>query len=175
MTPRLYLDCDGVLADFDARAEEIFGGPTREWEEKNGTRAFWETIRETPNFFRDMPLMKDARELYESLEMYRPIVLTGVPQGGWAELQKVEWIHQHFPGTPIGLCKSREKKLYCRPGDVLVDDWDKYMKLWQEAGGNFILHESAAVSIPLVHEHMANYRSTAFSPALGATDGPHRE
>ena len=34
-----------------------------------------------------------------------------------------------------------------QPGDILIDDWPKYKHLWEEAGGIFILHTSAAQSI----------------------------
>ncbi len=34
-----------------------------------------------------------------------------------------------------------------RPGDVLVDDFLKYKHLWEEAGGVFIHHISAAESV----------------------------
>jgi hypothetical protein len=79
-----------------------------------------------------------------------PTILTGSPAGGWAEPQKIAWAGVHFPGTPIITCRAREKYTYCRPGDVLVDDRDKYRDLWEGAGGVFILHRSASSTIPLV-------------------------
>jgi len=72
-----------------------------------------------------------------------PIILTGCPIGGWAEPQKVEWAAEHFPGAEIITCMSREKYLHVDQGDVLVDDYRKYQRQREEAGGIFIHHTSA--------------------------------
>lgn len=37
---QLFLDCDGVLADFDKRAEQIFGMTGREFEDTYGSKEF---------------------------------------------------------------------------------------------------------------------------------------
>jgi hypothetical protein len=39
------------------------------------------------------------------------------------------------------------KREYCSQGDALIDDRDKYRRLWEQAGGVFIHHRSAAASI----------------------------
>jgi len=72
-----------------------------------------------------------------------PIILTGCPIGGWAEPQKVEWAAEHFPVAEIITCMSRAKYLHVDQGDVLVDDYRKYQRQREEAGGIFIHHTSA--------------------------------
>jgi hypothetical protein len=145
---QLFLDCDGVLADFDRAFEETFGHAPRTFEERHGSNVFWRNIREeAPEFYRHLPLMDDARELYEAVAHLRPIILTGCPMGGWAETQKIAWAKEHFPGVPMVTCRSRDKRVYCRPGDILIDDWPKYRGLWEDAGGKFILHRSASESL----------------------------
>lgn len=137
--PRLYLDCDGVLANFDRAFEERFGRPPREFEAEHGPTEFWRVISEVPEFYRRLPLLPNARRLFAALEHLRPIVLTGCPvSGNWAVVQKIEWVSTHFPGVPVITCLSREKRAYCRPGDVLIDDQLKYSHLWREAGGLFV-------------------------------------
>ena len=37
---QLFIDCDGVLADFDTAARELFGQDSREAEESLGTPEF---------------------------------------------------------------------------------------------------------------------------------------
>ena len=148
---RLYLDCDGVLADFDGAFRERFGTTPRVYEDRHGTRAFWRDLqREAPQFFLFLPLLPDARELFDAVAHLRPTILTGVPHGGWSEPQKIAWAGVHFPDTPVITCLAREKHWHCRPGDVLVDDRGKYRTLWEDAGGVFVLHRSAADSIPRV-------------------------
>jgi beta-phosphoglucomutase-like phosphatase (HAD superfamily) len=40
----LFLDCDGVLADFDTAAEQLFQQNSREAETALGTDAFWNRL-----------------------------------------------------------------------------------------------------------------------------------
>lgn len=144
---RLYLDCDGVLADFDTGFETKFETSSQEYEYTLGAKEFWKAIRQDLNFFGTLPLMEGANELYEAVKHLRPIILTGCPFGNWAEHQKFGWRDKHFPGVPMVTCLSRNKRSFCQPGDVLVDDITKYQHLWEEAGGTFVLHTSAESTI----------------------------
>lgn len=145
---QLFLDCDGVLADFDTLAIEIFGQHPREAEARLGTNEFWRLISNYENFYGTLPLMADAMRLYRAVAHLRPIILTGCPAGGWSQPQKIAWAARHFPGTPIITCRSKEKFLHLRhPGDILVDDYLKYQHLWEEAGGIFVHHTSAEETI----------------------------
>lgn len=149
---QLFLDCDGVLADFDTRAEEVFGLPPRQAEERFGTQRFWVDLQSHPNFYRDLPLLPDAMKLYEAVKHLSPIILTGCPQGGWAEPQKLDWAAKNFPGVKMITCLSKDKRLHMKIGDVLIDDWPKYKHLWEEHGGRFVLHTSAEESIAQLRE-----------------------
>ncbi|HEX2561358.1 5' nucleotidase, NT5C type [Phenylobacterium sp.] len=147
MRKQLYLDCDGVLADFDRRATEILGMPPERFEKRHGLGAFWKRLATTPEFFADLPLMPDAMELYDAVKDLNPIILTGLPRGNWAEPQKRRWAERHFPGVPVITTSAALKREHCHPGDVLVDDKDKYRSLWEQAGGVFVHHSSARRSI----------------------------
>lgn len=141
---QLFLDCDGVLADFDEAAHQLFGMESREAQEVLGNREFWLRIRRSGDFYRKLPLVPDAIELYRAVAHLNPIILTGCPLGGWAEPQKMAWTAHHFPSVPMITCASREKFLHIRhSGDVLVDDYLRYKDLWEQAGGVFIFHKSA--------------------------------
>ena len=145
--PRLFLDCDGVLADFDGGAQRVFGMGSREARERFGNATFWRTLRAQPDFYGSLSLLPDALVLFHAVEHLRPILLTGCPVGGWAELQKVAWAAHHFPGTRMITDLAREKSAYAQPGDVLVDDYQKYRELWEQAGGLFIHHTSTAQTL----------------------------
>ena len=144
---RLYLDCDGVLADFSTGFQTAFGVSSEIYEEQHGTKAFWKAIRDQLNFFGNLPLMSGAMQLYTAVEHLRPVILTGCPFGNWAEHQKFGWRDKLFPGVPMVTCLSRNKRSFCQPGDILVDDLEKYRHLWEEAGGTFVLHTSAESTI----------------------------
>jgi hypothetical protein len=137
MRKQIYLDCDGVLADFDKGAEAILGLPPGAFEKRHGA----------PDFFGSLPPMPDAMQLYDAVRAKNPIILTGMPRGNWAEPQKRRWAERHFPGVPVITTMAALKHEHRHPGDVLVDDRDKHRHLWEREGGVFIHHKDAASSI----------------------------
>jgi hypothetical protein len=145
--PNLFLDCDGVLADFDAGAVRLLGMRPREFEARHGKREFWRRLATAKGFYANLPLMPDATELFEGVKHLSPTILTGLPLGKWAAPQKVQWAAEHFPGTPIITCMARDKYRYMQPGDVLVDDSPTHVAAWENAGGTFILHQTARASL----------------------------
>ena len=151
--PRIFLDCDGVLADFDKGAARVFGMLSAEYELRFGLKRFWSTLAATPDFFNTLDLLPDAMELFDAVRPLRPIILTGLPRGAWAEPQKRRWAERHFPGVEVITASAALKREHCHPGDALVDDRDKYRHLWEEAGGIFIHHQNAAASIAHLREH----------------------
>ena len=147
MRKQIYLDCDGVLADFDKAAEAIFGMPPEVFEKQRGAAAFWKALASADRFFERLDLMPDAMELYGAVEAKAPIILTGMPHGQWAEPQKRAWAARYFPGVPMITTLAALKREHCAPGDVLVDDRPWHRTAWEEAGGLFIHHTSARSSI----------------------------
>jgi hypothetical protein len=147
MARQLYLDCDGVLADFDKGATAILGLAPRAFEQRHGLGKFWAKLAAAPDFYFGLPLMPDAMRLFEAVRHLDPIILTGLPRGNWAAGQKVRWVAHHFPGTRIITTMARDKRDHCRDGDILVDDQLRHRHLWEEAGGVFIHHRSAEASL----------------------------
>lgn len=147
MRKQIYLDCDGVLADFDKGAEKILGAHPRAFEKRHGLAEFWKRLARAPDFFDSLEPLPDAMELYEAVRHLSPIILTGLPRGNWAEPQKRRWAERHFPGVEVITTSAALKREHCHPGDVLVDDRDRYRDLWEAAGGVFVHHTSAAASI----------------------------
>jgi len=144
---QIYLDCDGVLADFDKGAEAIFGMPPAAFETRYGAGEFWRRLAHADGFFENLEPMPDAQQLYDAVKAKAPIILTGMPRGKWAEPQKRRWAERHFPGVPMITTAAALKREHCHPGDVLVDDRPQHRKLWEKAGGLFIVHTSAKASI----------------------------
>jgi hypothetical protein len=144
---QLFLDCDGVLADFDTGFLALTGMQGQEYEDRFGSKVFWKRIQDSKNYFENLPLMPDAMELFDAVKHLRPIILTGCPRGDWAAHQKMRWRDRYFPGVPMVTCLSRNKVDYCQPGDVLVDDFLKHSQRWIDGGGVFVHHTSAKESI----------------------------
>lgn len=118
---QLYLDCDGVLADFDRGATELLGMAPRQFEKRKGMGAFWAALARHGDFYASLPLMPDARRLFDAVRHLEPIILTGLPRGNWAAPQKVRWAAKHFPGTRILTVMAVDKRNHCRAGDILID------------------------------------------------------
>ena len=155
--PKLFLDCDGVLADFDAGAREVLGGMTpAQYEERHSRREFWQRLAAAPDFYNSLPLMPDAQTLFDAVAHLRPTILTGLPLGNWAAPQKVAWAERHFPGTPIITCMARDKVRYMAAGDVLVDDREDHRAKWEDADGIFVTHNNAERSLSALRNIFAS-------------------
>lgn len=140
---KLFLDLDGVLADFDRGATAILGLPPTLFESRHGPRHFWRKLAAAPDFYFGLPLIPDAMELFDAVRHLDPIILTGLPQGNWAADQKRRWAAHYFPGTRIITTLARNKRDHCREGDVLVDDQLRHAQRWRDAGGIFLHHRNA--------------------------------
>lgn len=141
---QLFLDLDGVLADFDRGVEEITGKRP----DQLGTSEMWRALAGHENFFGTLALMEDAQQLWDFCEPYEPIILTGLPRGDWAAAQKHDWV-ANMLGRDVEVitCWSRDKHKWSGPGRVLVDDRASHADKWEAKGGEFILHRSAQQSI----------------------------
>lgn len=145
--PHLFLDCDGVLADFDAGAEALLGMPVAAFEARFGRGAFWKRLAGAPDFYGSLPEMADARTLVDAVADLKPTILTGLPMGRWAAPQKERWAAEHFPGTPIITCMARDKHKHMAAGDVLIDDRENHRAAYENAGVVFVHHRDAADSL----------------------------
>lgn len=142
---KIFVDMDGVLADFDAGYEAQFGFRPC----KKADNVDWSAVRAIEGFYQTLPPMPDMMELWNHVARYRPTVLTGVPSSvREAPANKIAWVRKHLGAdVEVRCCRSSEKCLHAQPGDILIDDWDKYRHLWIAAGGRWVLHRSAAESI----------------------------
>lgn len=159
MDTTVFVDMDGVLADFDTGYSLRFG--TRP--SKADDNVNWSKVRTAEGFYRDLPPMPDFDELWRGLEPYRPIILTGVPSSvPEAAPHKRAWVDKIIgKDQPMIACPSKDKSLHIRrQGDVLIDDWQKYMLLWLDRGGRWITHTSASSSLSELSELLSRTGAT---------------
>jgi len=138
---RLYLDLDGVMADFDGSFPAVFGLDHRDMADDE----MWLKINGHPSFFRDLSPLDGALEFFRSIEHLNPIILTACPKSNYAHVagQKVEWVRQHLSPhvTVLPVLGGTSKPLFMHAkGDVLIDDFRRNTEAWVAAGGVAILH-----------------------------------
>lgn len=148
----LYLDMDGVLADFDKAAEAILGMPCHKYEFIWGPKRLWERLNDVPWFWSDIEPMADMPELVDAVAHLRPKVLTALPRDGadTAAARKQAWIVKHLGPDwtyRIITCRTHEKPNFCMPGDIMVDDRALNLDAWKARGGHYVVHTSAAQTI----------------------------
>lgn len=155
---RLFLDLDGVLADFDRGVLAVAGRPPGELP----ARRMWTALAAHPDFFGTLEPMPDAGALWSFCAPHRPTILTGLPLGGWAAAQKRAWVARVLGAdVEVETCMSREKHRRSGPGRVLVDDRADLEGPWTAAGGDFVRHVSAERSV-------AALRALGFQDLRGA-------
>lgn len=153
--PQIFLDCDGVLANWNGHADEILGMVAADYRNLYGEDQMWDIlIKADPYFWLNLKTMPDSFELYDAVSHLNPIVLTGIPRQLTVEQnnQKLEWIKLFQPTPPMIMCRVSQKAKFCQPGDVLVDDRNISKKKWEKADGIFIFHNSAKESIQKLKE-----------------------
>jgi 5'-nucleotidase len=141
--PRLYLDLDGVMADFDAHFPATFGLDHKSLADD----AMWETINAHPSYFRDMPPCPGAIAFFATIADLDPIVLTACPRTNYANAarQKRAWVREHLSTSIMILpvMGGHNKPLFMHaPGDILIDDFERNTQAWEKEGGVAVLHTS---------------------------------
>ena len=101
--------------------------------------------------FDAMPWMQGGKELWQFIKPFRPTLLTQVRESRFGDncLEKLRWIQRELGnGVPVIFAPdSVGKGPYARAGDILIDDADKHCQDWHLAGGKFVMHRSADLTI----------------------------
>ena len=150
--PTLYLDMDGVLADFNTAARQFIQASQQEHEEAaqrgRWSNHHWQQLAEQDHFYRHLPKMPLADELVRVARQFldfpdwRIRILSAIPSGNdmhEAFHDKIDWINEHYPGFRVHFGPySHDKKHHCQPGDILVDVRTSNCQEWREAGGTAV-------------------------------------
>lgn len=138
--PRLqvFLDLDGVFADFDARVKHLSGKHPHQLERAR----LWKMINADKRFFAELELIEGCMELWEATKDLEPVFLTGAPSSKVFQEQKREWVARIFgPGFTVHVVPKKLKQDFSGPGKVLIDDTPENIEQWIARGGHGILHK----------------------------------
>lgn len=143
----IYLDMDGVVADFDKFVKEFLKTDKTSHSWPKGT---WDKIATNQRLYRDLDKTPEADQLVQRCKEichkknWRLLFLTAVPKDDdmpWAFYDKVNWVQKHYPDIPVHFGPySHTKWRHCIPGDILIDDRPGNIEDWSQVGGNAILH-----------------------------------
>lgn len=147
----LYVDMDGVLADFDGHFRDFYKGDSYDYSDKFGLDSMWEFINDNdPHFFLNLKWMPGGEELWKFVRLYNPTILSTPAYTVKAcREDKRKWIRSHL-GPAVHYIFSNKKAKYATPSSILIDDMEKNIRPWREAGGVGILHNSAEETISIL-------------------------
>lgn len=147
----IYVDLDGVLANFDKTAEAVLQtNNIYKFEFIWGPDVFWERLNTRANFFRYLEKTPDAEHLWSKISHLETVILTALPRenGEGVDVQKRAWVKQHFgPDVKVITGQTKDKPNYCKPGDILIDDRAVNRDAWMAKGGTYIIHTDAKRTI----------------------------
>lgn len=150
--PHLYLDMDGVQADFFGNWAKLHGVSNYK---DIGDRelAIDELAHSSPEqvykFFLELPPLPGGIKILKWLKANKiPFTVLSAPlRGPYSKASikgKKDWLDQYNPGTSGRAIFTGDKYLYATKNgkpNVLVDDFGKYINAWREAGGIGIKHD----------------------------------
>ena len=151
--PHLFLDMDGVQADFFTAWARLFG---KEQYKDIGDRAQREVSIADINsrgpefveaFFTNLPVLPGAQTLIKFLRDNKiDYTILSAPLRGNEEASirgKLAWLDRHHPGSSATAIFTGEKQRYATTNgkpNVLVDDFKKYVNAWTADGGIAVLY-----------------------------------
>lgn len=158
--PHLYLDMDGVQADFftawakwhnqkfgQSHVERYKDIGSREQREQSISELSAEGPEFIERFFATLPALSGGQQLVRWLRQNRiPFTVLSAPLRGMnapSIAGKKTWLDAHNPGTSASAIFTGDKARLAQAGgrpNVLVDDFKKYVNAWQDAGGIGILY-----------------------------------
>lgn len=134
---QVFLDLDGVFADFDARVKRLTGKhPNQLTRDK-----LWQAVNADKRFFAELELIEGCMLLWEATRDLEPIFLTGAPTSQVFQEQKREWVARIFGREfMVHVVPKKLKQEFSGPHKVLIDDTPQNIEQWIARGGYGILH-----------------------------------
>lgn len=140
---KIFHDLDGVHADIAKAVHELTGITY----DRITKKQFWDAVNLEPNFFGDLPRLHDSEVLLAHTHHMTEAVLTALPRRHNGADQKRRWVKQHLGDYKVIVVPAKNKADYAAPNHILIDDTERNIKWWREAGGIGILHRSAEETI----------------------------
>jgi len=132
-------------------------------------------VMNNESFWRNLQFMPDGKAILKLVSESSASLVLLTDTGGYAHSAsgKAGWVERHMPDVPIymvfasvlgsvGQDTAKAKARFAAPDALLIDDSDKNVEAWQEAGGHAILvprpwnsrHTLASYAIGIVEKEL---------------------
>lgn len=155
----IYLDMDGVIADFNRRYTSLYGMQPREAEKQKKFDFLFQEFIEKGNFA-TLDLMPGAMQGVEYLRKFpapTQILSSTASEKRYDAIskQKMVWLQTHgITFNPLFVPGKRHKWKYATPTSIIIDDTPSVIEQWDEAGGIGILHHDWPSTISILNMYL---------------------
>jgi len=152
--PEVYVDMDGVLADMFGEVARHHG--VKHWrdarKERRKQNSKIDKLAKKAGFFKNLPplpnagkLIKGVLQVAEDYNILSSPMLSCVEQ---SSREKADWLQRHLrKNPPRSVLFDHEKFKFAKQADgtpnILIDDYDTNIKLWEANGGIGILYKDS--------------------------------
>lgn len=168
MIKRIFVDMDGVIADFDKRYFELFQVRShylkevgrieeydRNWnrfvnEWHFGTLEYYEGAEQLIQFLNTLNVEKCILSSSSNFDQHLDIFQQ---KSFWLVSRKINW-------SPVIVPGKKYKKAFAEPCSLLIDDTLTNVNDFRNFGGGAILHENAEKTIKEVQKLLENSKET---------------
>jgi len=152
----IYLDMDGVIADFAKRYKELYRMEPKEAEKKKEFNKFFDNFIATEQFA-TLDLMPGAMDgliyLRKHLTVPTQILSSTANEARYDAIskQKMLWLETHgITFTPNFVPGKRHKYKFASPDKIIIDDTESVIDDWKKAGGIGILHKDWVTTLAIL-------------------------
>ena len=166
--PMVFVDLDGVLADFfgelwdmyqDQKNEDAWENIKRELTPAQQDKLIM-SIENPRDFFANLELLPGGKKILDYLQKNSiPFTILSAPLKGEKKEDSIEgkriWLKNHGLGS-IPQIFTHEKYHYAVTNgvkNILIDDWKKNISAWKKAGGIGIKHDDASYLATIAQLH----------------------
>ena len=148
--PEIYCDLDEVLVDFMRGADAAVGGSFVKYDHKER----WNKINQTKGFWVNLGWKPGGKRLHDFIIRYTPHILSAYSgRDPASRTGKMKWVQKNT-GVKRGnthLVKRAQKQAYAKTKEekpnILIDDYIKNIREWENKGGIGILHTEVGKTI----------------------------
>lgn len=151
----IYLDMDGVIADFYKRYFERYKLAPRDAEKKKEFNKYFDEFIATGQFetLELMPGTMEGIEFLRKASVPTQILSSTANEERYDEIsrQKMIWLQTHgITFTPNFVPGKKLKWKFAAPDKIIIDDTESVIDQWRDAGGIAIHHQDWPTTLSIL-------------------------